>query len=180
MEKVFPLLFIALYLAVIVLMLVSMWKIYVKAGREGWEAIIPYYNYYVMIVNICGMPPIYFWLLLVPCANVVVALILIFMIPIKLAEKFGKETGFAIGLIFLAPIFYPMLAFGDAEYEGGRRSRYDDDDDDDDYDDRPRKKKARAEDDDEEEDDRPPKKTPRDEDEDEDDDRPRKKKRDDW
>jgi hypothetical protein len=36
------------------------------------------------------------------------------MIP--LAEKFGKGTGFGIGLLFLPFVFFPMLAFGDAQY----------------------------------------------------------------
>jgi len=76
-----------------------------------------------------------------------VLLILIFMIPFKLAEKFGKDTGFAIGLLLLGFIFLPILAFGDARYRGGRgrkRMEYydeDEEDEDDDEDDRPRKKK---------------------------------------
>ena len=31
-------------LALIVLIFASMWKIFVKAGRAGWEGIIPIYN----------------------------------------------------------------------------------------------------------------------------------------
>lgn len=33
-----------IYLLIVVLMLVSMWKIFEKAGRQGWEGIIPIYN----------------------------------------------------------------------------------------------------------------------------------------
>jgi hypothetical protein len=36
---------------------------------------------------------------------------------IRLAHRFGKETGFIIGLLCLGPIFFPILAFGDAEYK---------------------------------------------------------------
>ena len=118
------------------------YKIFEKAGQPGWAAIVPFYSTYVMIVYILGMPSVWFWLLLVPCVNYIVALILAFMIPFKLAEKFGKSAGFAVGLILLGIIFYPILAFGDAEYQGGRRKRrevYEDEDDEDD-DDRPRKK----------------------------------------
>jgi len=139
--------FIAFYIALIIFMVVVYWKIFEKAGQPGWASIVPFYNTYVLIVNILQMPPIWFWLLLVPCANIVVLLILIFMIPFKLAEKFGKDTGFAIGLLLLGFIFLPILAFGDARYRGGRRRKrmeyYDEDeeDEDDDEDDRPRKKK---------------------------------------
>ena len=33
-----------IYLLIVVLLLVSMWKVYEKAGRQGWEGIIPIYN----------------------------------------------------------------------------------------------------------------------------------------
>jgi len=144
--------FIAFYIALIIFMVVVYWKIFEKAGQPGWASIVPFYNTYVLIVNILQMPPIWFWLLLVPCANIVVLLILIFMIPFKLAEKFGKDTGFAIGLLLLGIIFLPILAFGDARYRGGRgrkRMEYydeDEEDEDDDEDDRPRKKKKQRDD----------------------------------
>jgi uncharacterized membrane protein YhaH (DUF805 family) len=149
---------ILFYLAIIAVAIASYWKIFEKAGQPGWAALIPFYNTYVLIVEVLKMPPVWFWLLLVPCVGSVVGLILVFMIPFKLAEKFGKDAGFAIGLLLLGIIFLPILAFGDAQYQSGRK-RYADDYDDEEEDERPRKKK-------------------RDED-DEDDDRPRKKKRDD-
>jgi len=45
------------------------------------------------------------------------------MVALKLAEKFGKEVGFAIGIILLWPIFLAILAFGDAEYQDRRGKR---------------------------------------------------------
>jgi hypothetical protein len=120
---------------------IVMWKIYEKAGQPGWASIVPFYNYYVLLVYILGMPSVWFWLLLVPCVNYVVLLILAFMVPFKLAEKFGKSAGFAVGLLLLGIIFYPILAFGDAQYQGGRRRRREvyEDDDDEDEGDRPRR-----------------------------------------
>ncbi len=53
-------------------------------------------------------------LLLIPCANFVMAV----LYNIELAKKFGKDTLYGIGLAFLAPVFYPMLAFGNAQYLG--------------------------------------------------------------
>lgn len=153
--------FIIFYVAVIVLMLVAHWKIFEKAGQPGWASIVPFYNSYVMIVEVCKLPPVWFWLTLVPCANIVALFYLVFVLPFKLAEKFGKDAGFGVGLLLLGIVFYPILAFGSAQYQDGRRRRYDDydDDEDDDYDDRPRRR--------------------RDDDYDDDDDRPRKKRRDD-
>jgi hypothetical protein len=40
------------------------------------------------------------------------------MISLDLARAFGKGSGFGIGLVFLPMIFYPILAFGDAKYQG--------------------------------------------------------------
>ncbi|WP_374758343.1 DUF5684 domain-containing protein [Thermonema sp.] len=37
---------------------------------------------------------------------------------IDLAKSFGKGTGFGIGMLLVPFVFLPMLAFGDAEYEG--------------------------------------------------------------
>ena len=35
-------------LAISVLLIVAMWKIFQKAGKPGWAAIVPFYNSYVM------------------------------------------------------------------------------------------------------------------------------------
>ena len=43
---------------------------------------------------------------------------------VKLAKSFGKGTGFGIGLILLAPIFYLILAFGSARYVGPHNPGY--------------------------------------------------------
>lgn len=39
-------------------------------------------------------------------------------IPIDLAKSFGKGAGFGVGLLLLGFIFTPILALGDASYEG--------------------------------------------------------------
>lgn len=48
----------------------------------------------------------------VPVANFIVAILMY----IGIARNFGKGGGYAVGMIFLPIIFYPMLAFGSAEY----------------------------------------------------------------
>jgi hypothetical protein len=111
--------FLFVYLALIVLIIVALWKIFTKAGQPGWAAIVPIYNSYILIVEICKMPILWFILALIPCTAWIAAI----MAALKLAEKFGKEVGFAIGLILLPFIFYPILAFGSATYEGGGRKK---------------------------------------------------------
>lgn len=100
-----------LYGIVLVFYIYSMWRIYAKAGKPGWAAIIPIYNVLVEL-EIVGRP--WWWLLLtlVPVVNIVIGVI----ITLNLAQVFGKSTGFGIGLIFLPIIFIPILAFGNAKY----------------------------------------------------------------
>ena len=102
-------------LAIYVVMIIGMWKLFVKAGREGWKSIIPLYNMYVL-TEISGQNGLLFLLCLIPGVG---ALIWSIMVSIKLAPAFGKDTGFAIGLILLAPIFYLILGFGSAQYQLG-------------------------------------------------------------
>ena len=102
-----------IYLIVVAILIASLWVIFTKAGEPGWASIIPIYNTLVLL-KIAGKPGWWLLLFLIPLVNIVIG----FMTIDAIAKAFGKGTGFALGLIFLAPIFYPMLAFGDAQYQG--------------------------------------------------------------
>ena len=93
-------------LAISILMIVSYWKIFVKAGKPGWAAIMPIYNFIVMS-EIAEKPWWYVLLLCVPIANIY-AMVVVYN---GIAKKFGKSTGYTVGMIFLPIIFVPMLAF---------------------------------------------------------------------
>ncbi len=101
-------------IALIVLFIASGWKIFEKAGQPGWAFIIPIYSY-IVLLKIVGKP--WWWLLLVmfiPIVNIVIAIWTINL----LAKSFGKSEGFTVGLVLLGIVFFPMLAFGDAQYQG--------------------------------------------------------------
>jgi hypothetical protein len=100
-------------LALSILLLASTWKVFTKAGKPGWAALVPIYNL-VVILEIARKPLWWLLLFLVPVANVVVA----FIVHISLAERFGKGAGFGVGLAMLGFIFFPILGFGDARYQG--------------------------------------------------------------
>lgn len=102
-------------IAIGVFSLVCNWKVYKKAGKNGWEAIIPIYNI-IVLLEITNLPMWYIVLFLIPIGNIVA----LFLIYIELAKKFGQSTGFGIGLVFLNPIFMAILAFGKKYvYQGG-------------------------------------------------------------
>jgi hypothetical protein len=101
--------FLGLLLGIFVL--VALWKVYVKAGKPGWAAIIPIYNILVLL-EIVGKP--WWWLLLmfIPFVNIVIMVI----VYIELAKAFGHGVGYAIGLLLLPYIFVAMLGFGSSVY----------------------------------------------------------------
>lgn len=95
-----------------VLILLAGWKLYEKAGQPGWVAIVPILNTFGLL-KIVHRPLWWFVLLIIPVVNVVVVIILL----IDLARAFGRGVGMTLLLVFLTPIGYLMLGFGDARYE---------------------------------------------------------------
>jgi Family of unknown function (DUF5684) len=98
---------------IVLAIVVSHWKIFTKAGQPGWASLVPLYNIVVML-QVTGKPVWYIALLFIPLANLYVVLGLAFW----LSRCFGKSSGFALGMIFLPFIFYPVLAFDDSTYQG--------------------------------------------------------------
>ena len=101
------------YIAIIVHMIAGAWKMYVKAGQPGWGVLIPFFNFY-LLCKIVGRPGWWLILMFIPIVSLVIAII----VMIDLAKSFGKGTGFAVGLILLGFIFFAILGFGKAEYQG--------------------------------------------------------------
>jgi ABC-type sulfate transport system permease subunit len=102
-----------LYIVLIVFYLFCLWRIFVKAGKPGWAAIVPIYNIIVEL-EIVGKPWYWLLLMLVPVVDVVLGIIVIF----RLSKVFGHGTGFGFGLLFLPFIFLPILAFDRSSYLG--------------------------------------------------------------
>ncbi len=106
-------LFLLIWVAVCIFLVAAMWKVFTKAGQPGWAALIPIYNFYVMC-KIAGRPGWWLLLMLIPFVNFIIAIIL----NVDIAKNFGKGAGFAVGMLFLSFIFWPILGFGSAQYEG--------------------------------------------------------------
>jgi hypothetical protein len=100
-----------IYVSILLLVIVSIWRVYTKAGQPGWAVLIPIYNLYIYC-KIVGRPGWWVLLMFIPLVNIVISLIL----HLELANHFGKGAGFGVGLWLLPFIFYPILAFGDAQY----------------------------------------------------------------
>ena len=118
------------------LMIAALAKIFVKADQAWWAALIPFYNLYIYL-KVIGKPSwwlaplsaigftIYFNLYSTSDELIVFGLGLYFVWLTfaiwslnMLAKSFGKQENYTFGLLFMSFIFFPLLAFGDAEYEG--------------------------------------------------------------
>jgi len=101
------------WIAFVILMIAALWKVFSKAGHPGWVAIIPIVNTYFLI-KVAGRPGWWLILMFIPLVNFIIWIILC----IDVAKNFGKGTGFGIGLLFLPFIFFLILGFGSAQYQG--------------------------------------------------------------
>jgi hypothetical protein len=107
------LLILVIQLAIFVLIVAGFWKVFTKAGQSGWAAIIPIYNIFILC-KIVGRP--WWWVIL--CFIPLINLIALAVLSMDVAKSFGKGVLFAVGLFFLGPIFYCILGFGSAQYQG--------------------------------------------------------------
>ena len=96
------------------ILIIALWRVFSKAGRPGWWAIIPLVNTF-QLVKIGGYGFGTFLLLLIPGVNVIVYII----VALGIAKNFGKSGAFGfVGLVLFSFIGYLILGFGSAQYVG--------------------------------------------------------------
>lgn len=101
-------------LAIAVVFLIGMWKVFEKAGQPGWACIVPFYNMYILL-KIAGRPGWWLILMLIPLVNIAIFL----LVAIDIAKAFGQGAGFGVVLLFLlSGIGYLVLGFGNYRYLG--------------------------------------------------------------
>lgn len=106
---------------------IGAWKMYKKAGKEGWMAIIPFYNDYVLC-EIVGLNWYWFVLMLVPTIlsifgvegglstlGTLVGLIADINVFYNLSKKFNKGTGWFVLSIFFGAITLPILGYSSSD-----------------------------------------------------------------
>jgi hypothetical protein len=102
------------WLIVWVVAIIAMWKVFTKAGQPGWAAIVPIYNYYILL-KIVGRPGWWLLLFFIPFVNLIVGIIVL----LELGRAFGKSTAFSVvALILFSIIGMLILGFGKDEYKG--------------------------------------------------------------
>jgi heme/copper-type cytochrome/quinol oxidase subunit 2 len=143
----------AIFLVIMFVAIVIHWRIYEKAGQQGWAAMVPIYST-LILMDIIRRPRSWAWIILglglltsilnalQPSTqgqnqqdpNMIISVLQIVASVLQivagltslyftvrtmrdLARAFGHGRGFTAGLIFLPYIFYPILAFGDSQYQ---------------------------------------------------------------
>lgn len=90
-----------------VLCIVGCYKLYEKAGRKGWEAIVPIYSAYIML-KICGRPAWWIIWFFIPVINIIVGIGVI----IDFAKSYGKfKMSEQAAAVLLGFIYLPKWGF---------------------------------------------------------------------
>jgi hypothetical protein len=101
-------------LAIAVVVIAGVWKVFTKAGQPGWACLIPIYNLYI-VLKIAGRPGWWLLLMLIPLVNLVISV----LVAIDVAKAFGQSAAWGVVLLFiLGGIGYPVLGFGNYRYIG--------------------------------------------------------------
>ena len=102
-----------LYVILLIVLLIGIWRMFQKGGIPGILGLIPFVNLFYLS-KLAGKPMWWGLLYFIPFVNVVIAIIIL----IGISERFGRGIGTALGLVFLTPIFFCILGYGSAEYSG--------------------------------------------------------------
>lgn len=117
----FFMVYLIVVIAFAILAIIGLWKTFVKAGKPGWAAIIPIYNFYVML-EIIGRPAwwlIFLLLPIIPFIGPIAFMIVWIIIALDMAKSFGKSSAFGIIALWLFSVIgFLILGFGDAKYVG--------------------------------------------------------------
>jgi signal peptidase I len=91
--------------------LIGLWKIFQKAGRNGWEILVPFYNFFIWL-KIIKKPLWWYIFILIPFINVFMVMLMLVEL-VKCFNKFGLLDQ-ALAVIF--PFAYlPYIGFSEKE-----------------------------------------------------------------
>jgi hypothetical protein len=116
-------------------MTAGMWELFEKADRPGWVAAIPFVNAWIMIQMTNNEWWLFLLLLLSPVTAAAMQAtgagwlwyLLVVVVPpnvaayakllVDLAASFGRGVGSGLGLVVLPFVFFPLLGYGDTQYQ---------------------------------------------------------------
>jgi len=94
-----------------ILSIAGLWRIFEKAGRSGWEALVPFYNFYIWL-KVIKKPLWWYIFIIIPYINVFTLLLMV-VETLKCFRKDGLGEQ-ALGVLFPF-LFLPYLGFSPKE-----------------------------------------------------------------
>lgn len=99
--------YLVAFIIILILPFIGLYKIFEKAGIEGWKAFIPFWNYSLWL-KLIGKPQSWLIFLAIPFVNMVALLLM----RADLANHFGKRKFYQHLIIWLFPFLYmPYMGF---------------------------------------------------------------------
>ena len=111
----------AILIAWLVIYIIGKWKLFQKAGKQGWESIIPFYSSWVL-VEISGLA--WWWFLIIIAPTILgiidenlsglatlISLFGSFCCYYNISKKLHKDTGFAVLITLFSGIMIPIIGF---------------------------------------------------------------------
>jgi hypothetical protein len=110
--------FFLVFVAIGLVTLIGMWKVFAKAGQPGWAVLVPIYNI-IVLLRVAGLP--WYWIFapfvaIIPILGWIAYIVWIVWVHHRISTRFGQGVGFTIGLTLLSPIFFLILGFGSSKY----------------------------------------------------------------
>ncbi len=125
---VFGMFIIIILITLLVIYIMGRWKLYEKAGKEGWKSIVPFYNDWVY-VEMAGLKSWYFLLLIAGTISVTIGiddeinisygmfrmatLVGLFFCNYNISKKLHKDTLFAVLMTLFPFVVVPIVGFSD-------------------------------------------------------------------
>lgn len=104
--------FMIVWLAIIILVIVGMIKTFTRMGYDdAWWLIIPILNI-VFMLKVIEKPIWWIVIFFIPFVGAFFGLYVGWLLASKVAKAYGKSDGYAVGLLLLGFVFYPLLGFG--------------------------------------------------------------------
>lgn len=111
---------VVIILGLFILYIVGLWNLFQKAGRKGWEAIIPFYNTWVL-VEISGLA--WWYALIIMLSSLIsikdienfdfivsiASVVATFFAYYNISKKLHKDVGFTILMTLFPVIMIPLV-----------------------------------------------------------------------
>lgn len=114
----------AIIIGSLIIYYIGLWKVFQKAGKNGWEAIVPFYSSWIL-VEISGLAWWYAVIIIASSLGVVAgstgigallslaSLVANYFVCYNLSKKFNQDIGFSVLMFFFSFVMFPLMGISD-------------------------------------------------------------------